>query len=87
MGTNVYMLFFRIEAGTGSSGEQLIPYVAIIERISSSVAGSNACNTMSLTKETAGSVTGEVRGNVFLMFSILSLKYVWNLSASSSVEL
>ena len=77
MGTNVFRLFFRIEAGTGSSGEQLIPYVA----------GSNACNTMSLAKETAGSVTVEVRGNVFRMFSICSLKYVWNLSASSSVEL
>ena len=86
MGTNVSRLFLSSEAGIGSSGEQFIPYANMIDRISSSVAGSNTSNIRLLSRESALAST-TVGGKVFRIFTIFSPKYVWNLSASSSVEL
>ena len=74
VGINISWLFLSKDRGIGSSGEQLIPYSATIDLISSSIAVSNASNAkLQSAKIVSGLIT--VR-NVFRIFIIFSLKYV-----------
>ena len=80
-GMNMSTCSFSSFTGTGSSGEQLTPYVFIIERISSTVVNSNVVKVCTPTpRESVGEAF--FLGNESRIFLIFSWKYCKKLLAS-----